>query len=181
VSRLALVGGGARSGKSAFALARARAFGPRRTFVATAQALDREMRERIARHIEERGGSFETVEAPFELSAAVASLRDVDAVVIDCLTLWLSNLLVRGDGPDRIEDQVDALVRTLVQAPFHVVLVTNEVGMGVVPESALGRVFRDLAGRTHQRIAARADEIYAAMLGCIVRLRPAPVALEGGQ
>jgi len=102
----------------------------------------------------------------------------VDVVVIDCLTLWLSNLLVRGDSEGAVLVEVDALVAALDQAAFHTVVVTNEVGMGVHPEHALGRVFRDVAGRAHQTLAAAADEIYFAALGVMLRLRPSPVTIE---
>jgi adenosylcobinamide kinase/adenosylcobinamide-phosphate guanylyltransferase len=177
VSDIVLVGGGVRSGKSAFALARARELGQRRAFFATAQAFDDEMRRRIDRHVAERGGAFVTIEAPVALPQAIAELRDADVAVIDCLTIWLSNLLVRGDAEDAVASAVDALVDEARRAPFPVVLVTNEVGMGVVPDTVLGRAFRDVAGRAHQRIAALAGEIYFAALGCIVRLRPDPIAL----
>jgi adenosylcobinamide kinase / adenosylcobinamide-phosphate guanylyltransferase len=178
LNRLIVVGGGVRSGKSAFALALARPIGPRRAFVATAQPSDDEMRVRIARHVEERGEAFSTVEAPFDLPRAVSALRDVDVAVIDCLTLWLCNLLLRGDGEDHIAGEVDSLLRVIGEAAFQSVLVTNEVGMGVVPDSVLGRTFRDVAGRAHQRISSRAHELYLAVLGCIVRLRPGPVEVE---
>jgi adenosylcobinamide kinase/adenosylcobinamide-phosphate guanylyltransferase len=175
---LALVGGGVRSGKSAFALSRARALGRRRVFIATAEACDDEMRERVIRHREERGDSFATVEAPFALEEAVERVRDADVVVIDCLTLWMSNRLVRGETEEQVARAVEGLARALAAAPFAAVVVTNEVGMGVVPESALGRVFRDVSGRAHQRLARSATEIYFAALGCIVRLRPPPLSLE---
>jgi adenosylcobinamide kinase/adenosylcobinamide-phosphate guanylyltransferase len=177
VSDIVLVGGGVRSGKSAFALARARELGRRRAFFATAQAFDDEMRLRIDRHVAERGGAFVTIEAPLALPQALAELRDADVAVIDCLTIWLSNLLVRGDGEDAVARAVDALVDEARRAPFPVIVVTNEVGMGVVPDTVLGRTFRDVAGRAHQRIAARAAEIYLAALGCILRLRPEPIGL----
>jgi len=175
----ALIGGGCRSGKSAFALERARALGARRTFLATGQAFDDEMRARIARHRAERADDFVTVEAPVELAAALAGLdaAATDVVVVDCLTLWLSNLLLADLDDAHILAATDTLARVLATCRFHVLLVTNEVGMGVVPESALGRRFRDLTGFAHQRLAAVADEIYAAMLGCVVRLRPAPLVL----
>jgi adenosylcobinamide kinase/adenosylcobinamide-phosphate guanylyltransferase len=178
VSRIVVIGGGVRSGKSSFALGRARALGSRRVFIATAEARDDEMRSRIVRHVDERGGTFGTVEAPLRLVAALTDLRDVDVAVIDCLTLWLSNLLLRGDAEEGIACEVDALLNAAMKAPFAVVVVTNEVGMGVVPESALGRLFRDVTGRAHQRFADCADEIYFGMMGCIVRLRPSPVAIE---
>ena len=176
-----MIGGGARSGKSRFALHMAEARGKRRLFVATAEAFDDEMRTRIERHRAERGGAFETVEAPRDLDAVMARLAGdgaaFDVVVIDCITLWLSNLLLRGDPASQIERRVDALASALVGAPFGAIVVTNEVGMGLVPETPLGRAFRDVAGAAHQRLAASASELYLATLGAILRLRPAPVAL----
>jgi len=177
-SRRVLIGGGVRSGKSAFAIQHGRRLGARRAFVATAQGLDEEMRARIAQHRADRGADFTTIEEPIAVPAVIERLRDVDVVVIDCLTLWLSNLLVRGDREPAVLAQVDALVAALDHAAFHVVVVTNEVGMGVHPEHALGRVFRDVVGRAHQRLAPSADEIYFAALGVMVRLRPSPVTIE---
>ncbi len=173
-----LVGGGVRSGKSAFALSLARRLGARRTFLATAQALDAEMQQRIAQHLRERGNEFETIEEAFAVAPALARLRETDVAVVDCLTLWLSNLLLRDESELRILAQVDELAAVLEQRRFHVILVTNEVGMGVVPETALGRAFRDLAGRVHQKLARTADEIYFAALGSMLRLLPGPVELE---
>jgi adenosylcobinamide kinase/adenosylcobinamide-phosphate guanylyltransferase len=176
--RIALIGGGVRSGKSAFALLRARELGARRVLLATAEARDPEMRDRIARHRRERGADFGTVEEPLALAAALRGLRDADVAVVDCLTLWLSNLLLRDESEARVLAHVDELCSLLAERRRSVVIVTSEVGMGVVPESALGRAFRDLAGLAHQRIARCADEIYLAALGCVVRLRPAPVELQ---
>jgi adenosylcobinamide kinase/adenosylcobinamide-phosphate guanylyltransferase len=175
--RLALVGGGVRSGKSAFALALARTLGPRRVFLATAQAWDGEMTSRIAAHRAERAGDFETIEEPLELLPAVERARGADVLLLDCLTLWLSNLLLRGDSEAAIARQVEALAAALRAAPFPSIVVTNEVGMGIVPESPLGRTFRDVAGRAHQALAGRADHLYFAMLGTLLRLKPGPVAL----
>jgi adenosylcobinamide kinase / adenosylcobinamide-phosphate guanylyltransferase len=171
-----LVGGGVRSGKSAFATDLALGLGQRRVLVATAQALDDEMAARIAAHRAERGDRFETVEAPLDLPGALAGL-DAEVVVVDCLTLWISNLLLRGDDLAGIAGEVERLVAALARRRFHAILVTNEVGMGVVPEHALGRAFRDAAGRAHQRLAREADRIYLAALGCVIRLRPAPLTL----
>lgn len=182
--RVILVGGGVRSGKSAFALARARALGARRGFVATAEALDAEMAARIAEHARTRGADFTTIEEPVDLAARLAALDERDApgafdvVVVDCLTLWLSNLLMRDRPARAIAAAIDELAAVIRARRFDTVLVTNEVGMGVVPDSALGRAFRDLAGLAHQRLAAIADELYLAALGVVVRLRPAPVAVQ---
>jgi adenosylcobinamide kinase / adenosylcobinamide-phosphate guanylyltransferase len=175
-AEIVLVGGGVRSGKSAFALHLARGLGARRLLVATAQAFDREMEERIAAHRAERGGAFLTVEEPLDLAGALER-ADGDVVVVDCLTLWISNLLLRGDGPAAVAAQVEDVAGVLSRRRVHAVLVTNEVGMGVVPESALGRAFRDATGRAHQRLARDADRIYLAALGCVLRLRPAPLTV----
>jgi adenosylcobinamide kinase/adenosylcobinamide-phosphate guanylyltransferase len=169
-----LVGGGARSGKSRFALGYARRLGRRRAFVATAEGLDEEMRARIADHRAERGDAFTTVEAPVELPRALAEL-DAEVVVVDCLTLWLSNLLVAGIPQAAIEERVEALAGVLGRRRFHALVVSNEVGMGVVPETPLGRAFRDVTGRAHQRLAGAADEIYLAAMGLVLRVHPGPV------
>jgi adenosylcobinamide kinase / adenosylcobinamide-phosphate guanylyltransferase len=180
--RRVLIGGGARSGKSAFALERARALGERRLFVATGEALDDEMRARIERHRRERGASFATLEEPIDLPGALVRLASdpPDVAVVDCLTMWIANLLMQGVGEQQIDERVGALGRALAAPPCHVVLVSNEVGLGIVPESALARSFRDLVGRAHQRLAPSCDELYLAALGVIVRLRPSPVELVGG-
>jgi adenosylcobinamide kinase/adenosylcobinamide-phosphate guanylyltransferase len=180
---LVLIGGGARSGKSRFALVRgaaALAPGGRGLFVATAERSDDEMRERIERHRrerDERAAAFRTVEEPLALPEVLAAAGDDQVVVVDCLTLWLSNLLVRGARVDDVEARLGALVESLTARRVPIVLVTNEVGMGLVPETPLGRTFRDLAGAAHQRLAAVADEIYLAALGTVIRLRPAPLAV----
>lgn len=177
--RLILVGGGCRSGKSRFALRRARELAPdpaRRIFLATGQAFDDEMRARIARHKDERGGDFVTVEEPHRLVEALAAIdaARTDCVLVDCLTLWLSNLLLADATDAHILAEVDRLAAVATRG-VPTVLVTNEVGMGVVPESSLGRRFRDLAGFAHQRLAETADEIHVAMLGCVLRVHPGPV------
>jgi adenosylcobinamide kinase/adenosylcobinamide-phosphate guanylyltransferase len=178
--RLILVGGGARSGKSGFGLERARALGPRRLFIATAERSDDEMRDRIARHRVDRGGDFDTLEEPRALPEAIAAAGSHDVVLVDCLTIWISNLLVDGAPQEAVLDRVGALLAALASRRAHVVLVSNEVGMGLVPETPLGRTFRDLTGQAHQRIAAVADELYLAAMGVVLRLKPAPVEVVGG-
>jgi adenosylcobinamide kinase/adenosylcobinamide-phosphate guanylyltransferase len=173
--KIILVGGGARSGKSRFALSYARALGPRRLFVATAEARDAEMDERIARHQAERGGEFATQEEPLHLARVLAEEHAADVIVVDCLTLWLSNLLLRDTSPADIERHLEDVLAAIEPRRQHVILVSNEVGFGIVPESALARSFRDIAGRAHQQIAAVADEVYLAAMGLLVRLVPEPV------
>ena len=177
---LVLIGGGVRAGKSRFALELARRLGERRLFVATAIGFDAEMQERIAAHRSERGSEFETIEAPYALAPAVRAAGAAEVVVIDCLTLWLSNLLLQDPSPAKLRVALDELVAALRERTQHVIVVTNEVGMGVVPESALGRQFRDLAGNAHQRLAAEADRMYLAVLGTILRIKPEPIRIGRG-
>jgi len=173
---LILIGGGVRCGKSAFALTLARGLGPRKVYLATAEARDDEMAGRIARHVQERGSDYRTIEAPLDVVACLDELRDADVVVLDCLTLWLSNLLLRGDAESDILAQVDRLIAALLRKAYSSIIVTNEVGMGIVPKSSLGRAFRDVSGRAHQTLARSADQVYFGVLGMMLRLRPAPVA-----
>jgi adenosylcobinamide kinase/adenosylcobinamide-phosphate guanylyltransferase len=170
---IVLVGGGARSGKSRHALALARQSGSRLAFVATATAGDDEMRKRIARHREERGAEFCTFEEPL----AVAELLEreggrFDAVVVDCLTLWLSNVMFAGAGPLADgRDSANALVEAAAAAPARVIFVTNEVGCGIVPENALAREFRDRAGKLNQLAAEAAAEVYWMAFGIPMKVR----------
>jgi adenosylcobinamide kinase/adenosylcobinamide-phosphate guanylyltransferase len=173
-ARIIVVGGGVRSGKSAFAVELGHRLGARRAFVATATRSDDEMRARIDRHRRDRRDAFDTVEEPVALAEALARLNDYDVVVVDCLTLWLSNRLLRGEVVDQILEEVDRLVAVLEQRRFHAVLVTNEVGMSVHPPSPLGRAFVELSGFTHQRVGRAADEIYLAILGKVLKIAPAP-------
>jgi len=173
--KLILIGGGVRAGKSAFALDLARGLGERRAFLATAEPGDEEMRQRIERHRREREG-FETVEEPVELTAALERLRGRDVVVVDCLTLWITNLMERGEGEERILERADALLRFLEGRPFHAIFVTNEVGLGVVPAYPSARAFRDLCGGVHQRFSREAEEVYFAALGTVLRIKPGPWA-----
>lgn len=173
--RIVLIGGGVRSGKSAYALVRARELGAARAFVATAQAFDAEMQARIDAHKKERDASFVTFEEPLQVSAILETRSDFEVIVVDCLTLWLSNQLMTGADDAAITSAIDALVASVNRSASSVVLVTNEVGLGLVPESELGRRFRDHAGALHRRVAFHADEIYLGAMGVMLRLAPGPV------
>jgi adenosylcobinamide kinase/adenosylcobinamide-phosphate guanylyltransferase len=173
-ARIIVVGGGVRSGKSAFAVDLGLRLGARRAFVATATASDDEMRARIDRHRRDRLDAFDTIEEPVALTEALARLHDYDVVVVDCLTLWLSNRLVRGELVDQILEEVDRLVAVLQERRFHAVLVTNEVGMSVHPPTPLGRAFVEVCGFTHQRLGRAADEIHLAVLGKVLKIAPTP-------
>ena len=168
---LELIGGGARSGKSRAALEAARASGRAKLcFIATAEACDAEMTARIARHRAERGADWETLEAPLHLAGALATLGAEHCAVIDCLTLWLSNWLLR-DEPAAWRNEHDAFFDGLDRTLAHVVLVTNEVGHGIVPDNRLGRDFIDLAGELHQRLACRCDRVVFMQFGLPVILK----------
>ncbi|MCC6264523.1 MAG: bifunctional adenosylcobinamide kinase/adenosylcobinamide-phosphate guanylyltransferase [Bryobacterales bacterium] len=167
---LIFICGGARSGKSGKALAMALEKAERPAFIATAEALDDEMRERIARHREERDSRFEAVEAPVEVAGALRRLAAKhEAIVVDCLTLWLSNVMLRESL--NLDVEREALMDALTAPPATVIVVSNEVGCGIVPENALARRFRDEAGRLNARIAAISDEAYWMVFGCALRVK----------
>ena len=165
---LTLIGGGSRSGKSRHALELARAHGTKLAFIATAQAYDDEMRSRIAHHQRERGPEFTTIEEPLQLTRIVQICTLYDAIVVDCLTLWLSNLMLAGQN---IEAPTSEFIDAATSAVNRVIAVTNEVGCGIVPENELARRFRDEAGRMNQRVAAGAGEVYWMIFGCPLRIK----------
>ena len=157
--RIILVTGGARSGKSSYAETRARELGQRLLYVATAEARDDEMTQRIAEHKKRRGNQWTTIEEPMELAdALLAQAGNFDCALIDCLTLWISNLFTRRDE-EYAAQKVTELLKILPQLDFPIVFVTNEVGWGIVPDNPLGRKFRDLLGWTNQGVAQAADEV----------------------
>jgi adenosylcobinamide kinase/adenosylcobinamide-phosphate guanylyltransferase len=170
--RSALILGGARSGKSRFAQGMVEMAAEERVFVATAQAFDDEMSERIARHRTDRDGSWRTHETSLELAEAIESeVAPARAVLVDCLTLWLSNLMLAGREP---ENETDRLLAAIAAARGPLVLVSNEVGQGIVPATVLGRTFRDAQGRLNQRIARVADAVVMVTAGCPTLLKPHP-------
>jgi adenosylcobinamide kinase/adenosylcobinamide-phosphate guanylyltransferase len=161
LTHVTLILGGARSGKSRHAEQIIQALAPPWTYIATGQAFDEEMRERIAEHRRRRGEGWRTVEAPIELAAALADTGETP-VLVDCLTLWLSNLMLAAHD---VAAAASALEEALVRRIAPTLLVSNEVGLGLVPETPLGRAFRDEAGRLNQRIAARAGSVLFIVAG----------------
>ncbi|MCJ8139030.1 bifunctional adenosylcobinamide kinase/adenosylcobinamide-phosphate guanylyltransferase [Falsirhodobacter halotolerans] len=162
-----LITGGARSGKSLHAETRTRALGPNPVYIATAQAWDAEMAARIAQHRDRRGPDWHLIEAPLDLCAAL-DLCGADPALIDCLTLWLGNLMHH----DRDwAAEVERLCAALAARTAPVVLVTNEVGMGIVPDNALARAFRDAQGTLNQRVARIADEVEFVVSGLPMRVK----------
>ena len=164
-----LVLGGARSGKSRFAQEQAEGSGLDLVFVATAQAGDREMEERIARHAEARDARWRLLEAPFDLAGALGEAAGGRLLLVDCLTLWLSNIFLRGDDVDRATASLAAAVAAL-RGPA--ILVSNEVGSGIVPDNALARRFRDAQGRLNQAVAAACGGVVLVVAGLPLVLKP---------
>lgn len=161
--------GGARSGKSAYAKCLAESIAKERVFIATAEPIDLEMQERIARHQVDRDRSWRTVEEPVELLDAIAAHASCErSVLVDCLTLWLSNLTYHGRD---VAKATAALVTGLASANGHVILVSNEVGLGLVPDSPVGRAFRDAQGRLNQDVAAVCDRVYFMTAGLPLLLK----------
>ena len=173
MSKVTLVTGGARSGKSRFAERLAEGFDPLRGYLATGQPGDAEMAERIARHRGRRGGEWHTVEEPLEVTEAL--LRNdgrFSVVLLDCVTLWLSNMLFGcGGGAGEALSRVAGFTESFESLKTPLVIVTNEVGMGIVPEHPLARSFRDLAGEANEMIAAKADEVYVTISGLPLKLK----------
>ena len=169
--RIILVLGGASSGKSEAALKLAGSRGPR-AFVATGQGLDDEMAARIAKHQATRSADWETVEEPLEAEAWFAKQGPrYRTILFDCVTLWLSNLVGTGLKESLVLARVGTLVQSMRTTAARVVIVSNELGFGLVPAEPLARAFRDLAGRVNQHIAAGADEVYLVVSGLSIRLK----------
>jgi len=170
--QITLVTGGCRSGKSRYALEKA-STSAHPVFVATAVAFDEEMKARIARHQRDRGQAFATIEAPYDLPGALRDLPpDTDTALVDCLTVWMGNLLCRPDTTDASPPEAEELLAVLRDPPCDIILVTNEVGMGIVPENALARRFRDETGFLNQSIAALADTVVFVVSGIPTVIKP---------
>ncbi|MBI5831711.1 MAG: bifunctional adenosylcobinamide kinase/adenosylcobinamide-phosphate guanylyltransferase [Armatimonadetes bacterium] len=180
MAEVILVTGGARGGKSGYAQQWAESLPGARAIIATCPVLDGEMAARVARHQADRAGrGWRTVEEPLDLARALAELADTPVVLIDCLTLWVNNLLHRAGeaglmfGEDEVVPETDRLTAALAAHPGTVILVSGEVGWGIVPANELARRFRDVAGRVNQRVAAAADRVVLMVSGL-------PMAVKGG-
>ena len=168
-----LVLGGARSGKTGFAERLAMRNGERPVYLATATVLDGEMEDRVRTHQAQRRGRFETVEEPLELTAAIVrTAKTADIILVDCLTLWITNMLEAGID---VAEAVEELASTLGDLhAARVILVSNEVSLGIVPDNALARSFRDLAGSAHQRLAEICDDVHFIIAGLPMTLKGDP-------
>ena len=171
MKRIILVTGGSRSGKSKHALELAASYN-NKAFIATAEATDDEMRARIERHRRERDSSYLTVEEPVNLEMALKSLpEETEVAVLDCITVWLGNLFYREKITDGTCPEIDAFLDILEAPPCHLILVTNEVGMGVIPADAATRLFRDTAGSINQILAELAHEVIFSVSGISLRVK----------
>lgn len=178
--KIIFVIGGARSGKSSFALQEASKAEGKRAFIATAETLDDEMKERIEKHRIRRGNEWVTYEEPIRLSDLLFKLKnEYNVMVLDCLTVWLSNLLIRdqisnpGDQTAResIDEFIDRLNTLSAKSVVNLFIVSNEVGTGIVPENKLARQFRDLAGILNQKVAETAEKVYLITAGIPLKIK----------
>lgn len=171
MAKVTLITGGARSGKSRYALELASG-AETRAFVATAEAFDAEMEQRIERHKEERGGAFETYEETHNPARVIRGVDPIpDVVVLDCVTVWLGNLMHDMELNVETIPEVEALVEVLDNPPCDIVVVTNEVGDGIVPATGLARRFRDIAGSVNRRLACSADRVVLMVCGIPVDVK----------
>jgi len=162
-----LITGGIRSGKSAHALKLAQDLSSLKIFLATAEALDGDMTTRIKNHQEERGEAYQTIEEPLHIDTQLQNLpKDTSVVIIDCLTLWVNNLLYRLEGDEqKIQDKINAFLKILKTSPMNIFIVTNEVGLGIIPENKMTRHYIDLLGRLNQYVAEISDEVILMVSG----------------
>lgn len=166
-----LILGGVRSGKSRFAITGIPP-GARVVFIATAEARDAEMAARIVRHQAERPARWRTIEEPIELVARLQDIDNVDTVIVDCVTVWVANRLLRGDGEVSIVKAAEALAASVARSPVTITLVSNEVGEGVHPSSEDGRRFRDALGAVNQLLAAACDRVVLMVAGLPLVIKP---------
>lgn len=170
--RVTFITGGARSGKSAFAESLAAHLPGKRAYLATAQALDAEMVARIEHHRRRRGDAWDTFEEPLAVAELVGKLSGrYDVLLLDCLTLWLSNVMARAEADSDVAGRVEDLAAAITDFRGVSLIVSNEVGLGIVPDNPLARRFRDLAGFLNQRIARTADEAYLMASGIPVKIK----------
>lgn len=174
--KLVFITGGARSGKSKFALKEASRILGNKAYIATAEAIDEEMRERIEKHKKQRGNIWDTYEEPIKIVDVIKDIEDqYSVIVIDCLTLWLSNLFLNNKN---VEKEIESLYSSLSAVHCPLFIVSNEVGTGIVPENEMARKFRDMAGFLNQNIAEIADEVYMMIAGIPLKIKEEKHATE---
>ena len=170
--KVIFITGGCRSGKSRYALDYANRHFSKKLYLATCEVLDQEMAQRVENHKKMRGPEWQTVEEPLEVVEKVRRYGDeAEVVLLDCITLWLSNLLLKWDDDSKVTGEVDRLIKTLKKSQASFLIVSNEVGMGIVPADPLSRRFRDLSGTANQRIAEVADTLILMVSGLPIFLK----------
>ena len=168
MKKITFITGGARSGKSSYAEERAASHAGTKLYIATAEALDEEMRSRIELHKRRRGDKWQTIEEPIDIAPSIRDPKGASCVLLDCLTLWLTNVMLRNRD---VKSESARLMDAIRACPAPVYIVSNEVGMGIVPADELSRAFRDEAGRLNQQIAAISDEAYIVVAGLPLKLK----------
>ncbi|MDT8316696.1 MAG: bifunctional adenosylcobinamide kinase/adenosylcobinamide-phosphate guanylyltransferase [bacterium] len=188
MSEFIFITGGRRSGKSAYALDLAESIGKKRLYIATAEALDDEMKNRIARHQKERGDSWVTAEEPIDVAGVIEKAKGHDVILIDCLTLWLCNIMHKNvplpstpsregrgsnliEGDEEVLSRIDSLANACINNKTTVIAVTNELGLGVIPGDPLSRRYTDLAGIMNQRMAAAANRVVMTVSGIALTIK----------
>lgn len=170
--KISFITGGARSGKSAFAEKLAGGLAGKRAYLATAQAFDLEMTARIEKHRKDRGNAWDTFEEPLAVAELLRKLSGrYDVLLLDCLTLWLSNVMAHTDGDGAVSSLSDELVAAIKDFGGDCIVVSNEVGLGIVPDNPLARKFRDFAGMLNQKVAQSADEVYFTASGIPMKIK----------
>lgn len=170
--KLIFITGGCRSGKSRFALDCANRHFSKKLYLATCEVLDEEMAQRVEMHKKMRGPEWQTIEEPIEIFEKIRQCEnEVEVILFDCITLWLSNLLMKWDDEQKIKGEVERLLETVKRSPSSFILVSNEVGMGIVPVDPLSRRFRDLAGWVNQKMAESVDTVVFMVSGIPVFLK----------
>lgn len=172
MNQLTFIVGGGRCGKSSHAVSLSLKYPGNRVFIATAEALDEEMAARIVAHQRERQGAFFTIEESMDLSKALDSVpEDTRVVIVDCLTVWLGNLMHHYGTGEKLDEATSRFTASLEKASCDVIVVANEVGMGIIPENEMARTFRDLAGRLNQQVARLADKVILMVSGIAVTIK----------
>ncbi len=171
--KMILIAGGARSGKSTFALKLAQENYKNRAFIATATPIDNEMKSRITAHKKKRIGKYKTIEEEIDLAKAFKNLPPaIEVAVVDCLTIWLGNLFYHsGDDEVAVKERVDKFIKYLLKVKCDIIFVTNEVGCGIVPNNDLARTFRDMSGYMNRVVAEKADVVYLCSCGIPVKIK----------
>lgn len=172
MGKVTFILGGARSGKSQFAIGLAKKTSKCVIFIATATDSDKEMRERIKLHRKNRPSHWKTIEEPKKLSSLVKGIpKKTELIIIDCMTIFISNLLLEGKSDNFIESEISLMLKALKKSRLNSLIVSNEVGMGIVPDNALARRFRDLAGKINQGIAKASNEVYFIVSGLTLKIK----------